>query len=604
MKNLLSLLLLFLSFSSIAQTIRATATAEVESGNMRFIIRNDGSLFHKNGELGQFTGPKNEEGEKPPLLDFAGLWLGSIHEGEYKVSIADNRNIDTTHFAPGPSYSPSGTLSLDKQEIFNQIWQVTDEEVVAHIADFVWDGKVDTIRETIYQWPGFGNKHFQELFENTEENEVEERYLVRAPFADLNENERYEPHLGEYPYPDLPYYYKIKRPSQIYYTVFNDYNATNPMKINMHQTVYTFECDSPSMLNNTIFVNYEYVNKSENSIDSLYLACFLDSALSCSEKNFAGTDTLTSALYLYNGQDYDTSVDNEECTDEDFPFTQNAPIVSTLNLNKYSVNSWAFTTSYNTIPSLSPGAQTPPQGSPIEYYRYLTGRWRDGTPFTYGGNGYGGNEATRYIYPGNPETQEGWTMRTDDLHYNVPERFFFASAEAWSHVNDGEWGNPIYEYGSLLPDRYGKTTFALTIYHDDTENMLTNAQSARDSLYEWFYLTGIEEFDEGVNPITLGNNCITSQPRPPLPIKPVVPLYPNPAQDFITIRLAQKEMNFIKIYNISGQLTLEQEVVYSFDNAEFIMETKLDVSTLPTGLYIAQIRGSDNEIQIHKFLKM
>jgi len=164
MKNLAFLLFLFLSFSSIAQTIRATATAEVESGNMRFIIRNDGSFFHKDGEMGQFKGAKNAEGEKPALLDFAGIWIGGIQEVQYKVSIADNRNIDSSHFSPGPSYSPSSSLSLDKQEIFNQIWKVTDEEVVAHIADFVWDGKVDTIRENVYQWPGFGNKYFQKLF--------------------------------------------------------------------------------------------------------------------------------------------------------------------------------------------------------------------------------------------------------------------------------------------------------------------------------------------------------------------------------------------------------------------------------------------------------
>lgn len=609
MKNFILLLLLFLSFSSTAQTIRATATTEVESGNMRFVIRNDGSLFHKDGEMSQFTAAENAEGEKPALLDFAGLWIGSIHQGQFKTSIADNRNIDTTHFAPGPSYSPTGTLSLDKQEIFNQIWKVTDVDIAAHITDFRWDGKVDTIRESVFMWPGYGNKHFQELFDDTEENEAEERYLVKAPFYDGNDNGIYEPNFGEYPVLFYSLGEKTIDAKQLYYTVYNDYNNPNEnMGINVHQTIATIDCDYSSILNNTVFVDYQFTNKSTSRLDSLHFGLFVDSALSCSENNYAGTDTISNSLYFYNGKDFDNSVEAEQCEEENSPFAPNTPVLSLIDLGR----KWDYTTYYNSVPSLSPGVQTRPN-SVIEYYRYLKGLWRDGTPFTYGGNGYGLTQQTPYIFTGNPEIQEGWTMKRDSLNLGVPERYFLATTECWSYAVD-ENGNLITEFGELVrahkasplfPEKTTRKTFAFTLHQGEIENALTNAQTARDTLLNWYN----EIID--VNPgegILLAQNCFAARGGPQRPIEPIVPLYPNPAHDFITIRLPQKDMKYIKIYNISGQLLAEQEIMHNPDflnsNPDFIIDTDIDISNLPVGFYAVQIEGINNEMQVHKFLKM
>ncbi|GAB4283851.1 MAG: hypothetical protein Kow0068_08760 [Marinilabiliales bacterium] len=45
----------------------------------------------------------------------------------------------------------------------------------------------------------------------------------------------------------------------------------------------------------------------------------------------------------------------------------------------------------------------------IEYYYYLTGRWRDGSYLTFGGNGYGGSIPTDFMFPGSPTTDPcGW----------------------------------------------------------------------------------------------------------------------------------------------------------------------------------------------------
>ncbi|TVR84894.1 MAG: hypothetical protein EA409_00260 [Saprospirales bacterium] len=63
-----------------------------------------------------------------------------------------------------------------------------------------------------------------------------------------------------------------------------------------------------------------------------------------------------------------------------------------------------------------PSAMTDPSTA-IEHYRYLTGSWRDGTPFTYGGSGYrpSGGTPTRYALPDPPDDPNGWSMCTAGL---------------------------------------------------------------------------------------------------------------------------------------------------------------------------------------------
>jgi len=56
----------------------------------------------------------------------------------------------------------------------------------------------------------------------------------------------------------------------------------------------------------------------------------------------------------------------------------------------------------NSFPGV-PIQQTDPQNA-TQYYQYMTGFWRDGTPFTCGGNAYGGAIPTKYVYPADTYT--------------------------------------------------------------------------------------------------------------------------------------------------------------------------------------------------------
>ncbi|HCK21260.1 MAG TPA: T9SS C-terminal target domain-containing protein, partial [Bacteroidetes bacterium] len=47
------------------------------------------------------------------------------------------------------------------------------------------------------------------------------------------------------------------------------------------------------------------------------------------------------------------------------------------------------------------------------FYGYLSGSWKDGSPFTFGGNGYGGSDPTPFMFPSDPSDATGWSECTE-----------------------------------------------------------------------------------------------------------------------------------------------------------------------------------------------
>ncbi|MEM9025054.1 MAG: SprB repeat-containing protein, partial [Bacteroidota bacterium] len=63
--------------------------------------------------------------------------------------------------------------------------------------------------------------------------------------------------------------------------------------------------------------------------------------------------------------------------------------------------------------------------SATDYYNYLRGRWKDGTPLTFGGDGHLEGAPISYAYPSEPSDANGWSECTSG---NVPgdRRFIMA----------------------------------------------------------------------------------------------------------------------------------------------------------------------------------
>ena len=79
------------------------------------------------------------------------------------------------------------------------------------------------------------------------------------------------------------------------------------------------------------------------------------------------------------------------------------------------------------------GVGDPPVGTTdpsqdFEYYNYLSGSWRDGTPIQFGGDGYQtGGEEVDYVFFDEPNNGEGWSMCTETLPSDYDRRQLQAS---------------------------------------------------------------------------------------------------------------------------------------------------------------------------------
>ncbi len=168
---------------------------------------------------------------------------------------------------------------------------------------------------------------------------------------------------------------------------------------------------------------------------------WVDADLGCSDDDYVGCDTTRSLAYYYNidpidgqtgavcgstptygnktpnvGIDYFRGPKGAvQICDPDSPPGECDTITVTRELGMSSFT--YFQRSSDTAP-VPPGMQDPTTGRPGEFYNLISGRWRDGTPYTASGNGYRtpGREV-RYAFPSRPNLRGPgvWSACSDNV---------------------------------------------------------------------------------------------------------------------------------------------------------------------------------------------
>jgi hypothetical protein len=71
-------------------------------------------------------------------------------------------------------------------------------------------------------------------------------------------------------------------------------------------------------------------------------------------------------------------------------------------------------------------------------------------------------------------------------------------------------------------------------------------------------------------------------------------IFPNPAKSYINVETNDPEAKVIQIYNLSGELVIINSITQSSQN-------KVDISSLPNGIYIYKVLGENTIITSNKF---
>ncbi len=348
---------------------------------MRAPVFASGTLFNfveiLNGPV--FEAPAGS-GKSPMYI--AMPWIAGLDQNnELHVAVHRYNQVGIDFF--------TGTLKMSSAEPSGnvnhcRVWKLNQSEIDYHKTHWNVNGYVAP--EAIVSWPGNGNPQFDEA-------------PVLAPFADINQNGFYEPALGEYP---------IIRGEQAIYFIFNDAADVHTesggeiLGLEIHGMAYVMRDSSTQTginnTDNTLFMHYTIMNRSSNDYHKLRIGIFSDIDIGNAYNDYAGCDTLQDAFFVYNRAGVDSSgVNCQHCYTDVLP-AMGVTFLSHKMRSFYVFNNFGISPQYYSDPTMYQ-----------HYWCVLNGWFNDGSPITYGGNGYGGTVPVLYTFPGAPEDPMQWS---------------------------------------------------------------------------------------------------------------------------------------------------------------------------------------------------
>ncbi|MFA6470332.1 MAG: T9SS type A sorting domain-containing protein [Bacteroidota bacterium] len=269
-----------------------------------------------------------------------------------------------SEFKPGPIIGTFNTstndvsVAMDPNESVFRIYKINKHDTALNNPDYA-------------QWPGqFG-----------------------APYNDLNKNGQWDQGI------DSPKLFG----DQTLWCVYNDLDSvahtmcgtTQPMGIEVHAMYYGFDHVGP--LENTMFVQWKIINKSDAVYDSLFIGLFSDVDMGDANDDVDGYDSTLSLAYVLNGDNFDAGSNG---------YGSEPPSVGTVLLGgNPSIRPYAY-------PVYIKGALEfgdPPLGYPtypISAFNYLRGLQKvTGNPNINPITGV----PDRFAFTGDPTTNSGWT---------------------------------------------------------------------------------------------------------------------------------------------------------------------------------------------------
>ena len=375
----------FSIFNAYAQRcLPPSAFATIETNNISARLKNNGTHFFY--DEAEFEVPK---GSGKTSFFAASLWLGGLD------------NLDQLHLAAmrygsrGDDFwaGPLSNAGMEAGSYYNKFWKVTKEEVELHKLCFNDPSAHPfyVIPASIKNWPAHGRTL-----------QYNESYYL-APFVDVDGDGIYMPELGDYP--------KIPGDEALFFMMNDDCGTHTEtggtaLGVEIMCMVYAFNAPDEA-LQNTLFMSYLIRNKSTNDYKDFHLGWLVDFDLGYGYDDYIGCDSSLNLAYVYNGNEIDGS-------GQSHAYGENPPVQGAMFLNQ-KMNS--FMTFNN-----EPGS---PQSDPYvasQYYYYLTSKWNDGLPLTYGGTGYNpeSTDCTKFVFSGNPVAGTGWTEKTPNGPGSTP----------------------------------------------------------------------------------------------------------------------------------------------------------------------------------------
>lgn len=415
-------------------------------------LNNVSAMIHTAGNLWQVPGQNYAQYEVPKnsgimALFTSALWLGGTDvNNQLKLAALRYRNgqdywtgplsngFAETDYANCKKYDKHFITAQDEIREFDA-WYTAgeqDAENGTNTQNELYPGY--KIPDIIKEWPAHGDVSLGQDY-----------YL--APFYDRNGDGEYRWEDGDYPWHDINKTKECKIDRDVslygdinYWWVMNDkgniHTETGADPIGMEIRAQAFAFASNDEVNNMTFYNYELINRGTQTLFNTYFGYFTDGALGDPFDDYVGCDVNRGLAYYYNGDNFDGDNsgfkgygENPPAVGVDFfegPYQDNDGIDNAYGIGPdEALNGIGYGDSIvdnerfgmrRFLYYSNTGQGNINQTDPIaaaDYYNYLRGFWKDGTPFYYGGSGHisdpDANTAVpcEFMFPGDTDPL-GW----------------------------------------------------------------------------------------------------------------------------------------------------------------------------------------------------
>lgn len=393
------LLLMMLSAIALASVAQQPPISHIEANNVRATILGNGSCFV----------PQKWDPYEPPFHPPCTTWdvpAGSGKETIYQHALwfggldaGDSLHLAALRFGQmgedywsGPLKTADGSIDWMTSLKYHHIWSITRTEIEQFNANHGNAGY--QIPDDILTWPAHGEAGYAANL---------------APFVDVNGDGHYNPADGDYP---------DTKGDQCLFFIFNESfkehteSGGGKIGLEVHAMVYAFDAPNDEALNNTVFVNYKFYNRSANDYHNTYLGLWTDWDLGYADDDFVGCDVQRNSCFAYNGTP-------EDGMGQPQAYGDNPPVQVVTVLNGPDGLGMTGFMSNNTSGII---------GDPTyaeAYYMYLQSRWADGSHLQYGGIGYPGWSGTvgpdcNYMFPGDTDPDHHDFDWTEETAENAP----------------------------------------------------------------------------------------------------------------------------------------------------------------------------------------
>jgi hypothetical protein len=575
MKKHLLLFALVLSFLT-----GLTQVAVVDTNNVAATVNTSGSLFRATSGMAGFEFPK---GSDLHTIFASSLWLGGVTpDGQLKLAAGMYGN-EQGDFYTGPlTVDGNATTTAETMAAYDQVFLANAADINEHLVflesfsngtyeeDFP-DGY--TIPEWFFEWPAMGNP-------------AEGQALFLAPFMDYDGNLVYDPANGDYP---------LFPGDECAYVILNDRGGVHlqsmgePLGVEIHCFIYSFNDELNEALNNSVFVRYEIINRGAGTYTDVYAGIWSDLDIGTSLDDYIASHVEQAAYYAYNGDTFDEASFISGGYGETPPIQTVAVLSGPLMPANESDDSLPVElSSYETYGPYGQGfgdgvmdnerlglscflyhssGSSPISGEPTiapNFYNFLKGIWKDGQTMSYGNDGINAASqesiTAKYMFPGS----------SDPLFIGTEG----VETGPWSEATAGNAAGDRRGVGAMGPfilEPGGHQTIDIVYSSLASQGEVTDPEQLVGENIGALRQVFFDEIYPGIP--SLG---VTVGVEEQLAVQSTLLLYPNPAVDNVFISHPSKSQ--IQVFATDGRLVAQWFAAGK--------TSQFDASPLESGVYL------------------